>query len=480
MSGLQEPISLDPTPSPGFHYRHITQLPTPVANTGRFPSTTIEVPKRAARAPGNRVVSEFQRTKPPPPLPPAGRMRHISNPTLAEDSAEEEEKGTAKESPVEPQKLKYYNHVFLAPHTGQKYRFVQLVGQGAFSTVVAAENTAEPHELVAIKIIAVPTDDARAVTNFRRYISRELGILRALHHPGMVQLLDYNVTLLISAEEIDNSFESSTDSMPAGSEMYDFYTVKVANEQSFFLRYLQGGNLFHWLQRNYTCAGHTGFWRLMRRVVAEVVLTIAFLHRNMVIHRDIKLENVLLAKDYNVEDMENCNYADDAVSSLTDFGLSKRLALPSQLLLTKCGSQDYVSPELLMGLNYDGRLLDLWALGVFVYSILEDRLPFDTPPLEFAQASGVSPSVLRRRQSRNGPAYRIATIDWNWYRATELQKNTAVSAEAHAIIASLMKLVEVLLVRKDRRVTAETLLDLEEFDWIAAEVPPSFLAWRQK
>lgn len=479
---LQDPITPDAMPSPGFHYRLLAQLPTPVTNTGRFPTNALDLPKRVPRTPGNRVVSEFHRTTTLALRLPPVRMRHISNPMVVEDPADSLPPGFALGfplPPVDPEKLPYYGRVFTAPHSGHQYQYVQLVGKGAFSTVVAARDVAPPHELVAIKMIAVPTEDARGVSSFRRYICRELGILRALDHPGMVRLLDYNLTILLTEEEIDAGYRAGADSCPAGSEMYDFYTVKVANEQSFFLQYLGGGNLFEWLQHNYARAHHTGFWRLMRRVVAEVVVTTAFLHHHLVIHRDIKLENVLLTADY-----DPMRYAatelprHEAVATLTDFGLSKRLALPSQLLLTKCGSHDYVSPELLMGLNYDGRLLDLWALGVLAYCILEDRLPFDAPPLEFMAASGVSPSVLKRRQSRNGPAYRIATIDWDWYRAAALQKNDTIAPEAHAIIASLMQLVEVLLVRKDRRVTVEALLGLDGFEWITAEVPSSFLEWR--
>lgn len=478
---LKEPISIDTTPSPGVHYRLIAQLPTPVTNNGRFPSNAFNIPKRVSRTAGNRVVSDFPRAKMAPPLLP---VRHISNPTTGEEESSPLLPSMALPTlPQDSIELQYQGRVFEAPHTGHLYRYEQLVGEGAFSAVVAARDTAKPHELVAIKLISVPTEDARAVSSFRRYICRELGILRALHHPGMVRLLDYNVTLLLTEEEIDSSFSTGADSTVAGSEMYDFYAIKLANEQSFFLHYLGGGNLLAWLKRNYGHTGQTGFWRLMRRVVAEVVVTTAFLHRNLVIHRDIKPENVLLAEDYVPADYDHASYgkalpANGAMTSLTDFGLSKRLALPSQLLLTKCGSHDYVSPELLMGRNYDGRLLDLWALGVLVYCILEDRLPFDAPPLEFASATGVSPSVLKRRQSRNGPAYRIATIDWDWYRTTALQTNTGISAEARNIIASLMRFVEVLLVRKDRRVSVEGLLELEGFEWITAEVPASFLEWR--
>lgn len=88
--------------------------------------------------------------------------------------------------------------------------------------------------------------------------------------------------------------------------------------------------------------------------------------------------------------------------TLTDLGLSKRVDFASDpILTTRCGSEDYASPELLMGQPYDGRQTDAWALGVLLYALLEGRLPFD--PL---------PGAGNKMRSRT--AHRIARCEWKW------------------------------------------------------------------
>jgi protein-serine/threonine kinase len=70
-------------------------------------------------------------------------------------------------------------------------------------------------------------------------------------------------------------------------------------------------------------------------------------------------------------------------------------------LTTRCGSEDYAAPEILLGQPYDGRSTDAWALGVLLYALMEGRLPFDPPP---------------GKVSRSRPSHRIARCDWSWSR----------------------------------------------------------------
>lgn len=71
------------------------------------------------------------------------------------------------------------------------------------------------------------------------------------------------------------------------------------------------------------------------------------------------------------------------------------------MLETRCGSEDYAAPEIILGQQYDGRATDSWALGVLLYALLENRLPFDDLP-----------------NARKGShkAHRIARADWVWVR----------------------------------------------------------------
>ena len=91
------------------------------------------------------------------------------------------------------------------------------------------------------------------------------------------------------------------------------------------------------------------------------------------------------------------------ITTLTDVGLSRRVDFDrDDLLTTRCGSDDYASPELIMGMPYDGRQTDAWALGVLLYALLEGRLPFDPPPASSEQ------------KMRSKTAHRIARCEWKW------------------------------------------------------------------
>lgn len=518
LPGLADAIVMHPSSLASlislYDMEKITQLPTPVVNNGSFHNYQLEVQKRtqtllaaaagiqSQAAAASRVVSDFRPAvvARSPTDSVDIKSRHILNPALLPARG-------AREIPLPPLDADpdFLGTAYLAPRLGVSYVFDHVVGTGAFSTVVRAHATGATPETVAVKIVTVPTDDASSVSNFRLYICRELGILMHVRHPVIVKLLDYNVTLSITENDILDVFSDEPQTPLPGQPMYDLYNMKVCNKQYFFLNYSAGGNLLQYLLRHHRIGMRLhAFWRLMERVVAELVVGVAFLHTNLVVHRDIKLENILLNAQFSlgVSDDENrsagldsmlvdpdfqdlsntsehaygdsVSFSTQAACTLTDFGLLKKLTLASQLLLTKCGSQDYVSPELLMGLKYDGMLLDSWSLGVVIYSILEDRLPFDRPPQEYSSSLGVSPSVLKRRRSRHNPAHRIAMIDWEWFRAAAAMKNNTIPKEVTEIMARLMALVGVLLVRKDRRMLVAQVLADGRFAWIRECVPQSF------
>jgi protein-serine/threonine kinase len=102
--------------------------------------------------------------------------------------------------------------------------------------------------------------------------------------------------------------------------------------------------------------------------------------------------------------------------TLTDLGLSRELPQPPNppTLTTRCGSEDYAAPEIMLSQPYDGRLTDAWALGVLLYSLMEGRLPFDTPP--YKPGAKVS-------RGRTKAAFRIARCDWIWSRFGDVNGN---------------------------------------------------------
>lgn len=151
---------------------------------------------------------------------------------------------------------------------------------------------------------------------------------------------------------------------------------------------------------------------------------------------------------------------DRAVVTLSDLGLSRRIPEPpeSPLLHTRCGSEDYAAPEILMGQAYDGRSTDAWALGVSLYAMMENRLPFDALP-----GTRGDPAKLRARTP-----HRIARCEWGWYRYADSDEEWDSEkgkdwGEAHKCVESLLK-------RNTRR---KNLDDIAAIPWVrdAIDVP---------
>jgi protein-serine/threonine kinase len=187
-------------------------------------------------------------------------------------------------------------------------------------------------EQVAIKLIrkdTVPPNSSRETKVFR-----EINALKLLTHPNIVRL----------EEVIQN----------------DKYIGIV-------LEYASGGELFdyilnhRYLKDNIAC-----------RLFAQLISGVHYLHSKGIVHRDLKLENLLLDKHKNI--------------IITDFGFANSFKVSSDgsihdLMATSCGSPCYAAPELVVSdTKYIGRKVDVWSCGVILYAMLAGYLPFDDDP----------------------------------------------------------------------------------------------------
>lgn len=100
-----------------------------------------------------------------------------------------------------------------------------------------------------------------------------------------------------------------------------------------------------------------------RRLYRQVVEGIVYCHERLVVHRDLKLENLLLERD------QQC-------VKIIDFGFASQVASRETKLRAFCGTPSYMAPEIIRGEGYSGFATDVWALGVVIFALLSGVLPF--------------------------------------------------------------------------------------------------------
>ncbi|KAG8233400.1 hypothetical protein J437_LFUL013393 [Ladona fulva] len=144
-----------------------------------------------------------------------------------------------------------------------------------------------------------------------------------------------------------------------------------------FMRYAENGDLLDFLLRyGELSEDQAKLW------LRQLTLALSYLHGKGIVHRDIKCENVLITAKMNVK--------------LSDFGFARMVAVPGNKRITKddkitihdgkklylcetyCGSLSYTAPEVLRGKPYNATISDLWSLGVILYIMLNESMPFDS------------------------------------------------------------------------------------------------------
>ena len=120
--------------------------------------------------------------------------------------------------------------------------------------------------------------------------------------------------------------------------------------------FMQGGELFFHLHKEKRFKDEKA-----KFYIIEIILAIEYLHKNKMLYRDLKPENVLIDINGHIK--------------LTDFGLSKIIQKPKEKAYTICGTPQYLAPEVLSDKGYDCTV-DWWSLGCVLYELLVGRSPF--------------------------------------------------------------------------------------------------------
>ncbi|CAE6465927.1 unnamed protein product [Rhizoctonia solani] len=220
-----------------------------------------------------------------------------------------------------------------------------LVEPSQVATFDTPDESSAPGRLVAVKMM----DRALCDVNDRTRISfvREVEVLRHISHPSIVAYL--------------HSFTTPT-------------------HHCLVVEHIGGGELFDLINKETNQSKMTE--TLLRRLWGELCRAVGWMHSVALVHRDIKLENILLTTNPFTNPVPPLT---TPLLKLTDFGLSRFIDPDNPKLTTRCGSEEYAAPEIIMGSSYDGRETDAWACGVVLFALCTGALPF-------ADASGASPA----------------------------------------------------------------------------------------
>ncbi|XP_042347716.1 NUAK family SNF1-like kinase 1 [Plectropomus leopardus] len=247
-----------------------------------------------------------------------------------------------------PVEVKKHQHKHNLKH---RYEVMETLGKGTYGKVKKAVEKASLRT-VAIKSIRKEriTDDLDRI-----HIQREIEITASLRHSNIVRFHEV--------------FESRD---------------KIV----IVMEYASRGELYDYIQERRRLPETEA-----RGIFRQITSAVHYCHKNGVVHRDLKLENILLDQDLNVK--------------LADFGLSNHFQRGT-LLQTYCGSPLYAAPEIVKGLPYQGPEVDCWALGVLLYALVYSSMPFDG-----ASHATLTEQISQGRYRRpNPPSDACALIDW--------------------------------------------------------------------
>uniref|UniRef100_A0A8B9JUD8 non-specific serine/threonine protein kinase n=1 Tax=Astyanax mexicanus TaxID=7994 RepID=A0A8B9JUD8_ASTMX len=193
------------------------------------------------------------------------------------------------------------------------YRLLKTIGKGNFAKVKLARHILTGRENAFLTCIF-----------FLPQLFREVRIMKGLNHPNIVQL---------------------------------FEVIETEKTLYLIMEYASGGEVF-----DYLVAHGRMKEKEARAKFRQIVSAVHYCHQKNIVHRDLKAENLLLDADSNIK--------------IADFGFSNEFTLGNKLD-TFCGSPPYAAPELFQGKKYDGPEVDIWSLGVILYTLVSGSLPFD-------------------------------------------------------------------------------------------------------
>ncbi|KAM9817677.1 serine/threonine-protein kinase 33 [Neosynchiropus ocellatus] len=270
------------------------------------------------------------------------------------------------------------------------YTYGRKLGQGSFGVVYEATHNETGTEW-AIKEVRRPEPGSSKV----KLLEQEIKILKQVNHPHIIHL----------------------------KEVYE-----TAKKIYLVTELCVGGELRHLLQRKKLFTEDE-----TRQIISSLAHAIVYLHKRDIVHRDLKLENILVKNSLNEDDRSRINI------KVTDFGLAIKTGGVGieNMMRDACGTLTYMAPEMMSGRGYS-HLCDVWSVGVIMHTLLCGE-----PPFVCKTKTTLLEVIMKEEVKYHGPVW------------------TAVSRSAKDLLSSLLK------VDPGYRMSANQLL---ENPWITGDV----------
>ena len=241
----------------------------------------------------------------------------------------------------------YYNKNKSYPKTNINfYLYGRSIGQGAFGKVNLGLN------ILTGRVVAIKSFKKKCEEKKRMNISKilyETNLMKKFNHPNITKIL-----------EVFND---------------DDYMLII-------MEYINGGNLFSFVQKRRKLPE-----KIAKFLFIQIIKGIQYIHSKNIVHRDIKLENILI--DFNNQ------------VKICDFGIGKILNSPDEKLYDKCGTLIYMAPEIITNCKnrgYKGFPVDIWSSGITLYIMLSGKLPFnDKNKSENISLNDVSKNIKEKK-----------------------------------------------------------------------------------
>jgi len=247
-----------------------------------------------------------------------------------------------------------------------RYAIVKKLGEGGSGEVFLVADILRKNQRYAVKVLHDRQGD-RSVDE--KLFGNEVSSLVGLHHPNLVRLVDFGRVL-----HADNA---------------------ILGRRFITMEYVEGTDLLTWCDSigdARTRCTH------IRTLIFQILSVLDYIHREGVIHYDIKPENLLVVRDES---------SHPPLVKLTDFGFSKMQSEENTCIR---GTLEYTAPEHLRGDEHDERV-DLYSLGATLYQLLEGVCPFRAEsPIELIKKILNEPVAFSRPDRNTDSGLRTVTL----------------------------------------------------------------------